>query len=197
MIRHARAAAQTALPWTFRYPRARMTVRVVKVKRDEKLTWASRSYASMLFRGLRGSLHALRGARAALTRRRYPDSAAPLAPGFRGAPVLVSDAGVPRCVGCQRCESSCPAKCIAVTPGPELEGGPPDRFDLDMARCMFCGLCAEVCPEGAIVMSDVFALAGLSRRETAYEMEELLVPASALADRIASAGQRNTEGEPS
>ena len=162
-----------------------MTVRVVKVKRDEKLDWASRSYAWMLFRGLWGSLRAFKGGAGEAARERYPEAPAPVASGFRGAPVLVGDAGVPRCVGCQRCELACPARCISVTPGPDPDGGPPDRFDLDMARCMFCGLCAEACPEGAIVMSDVFALAGHTRRETTYRLGELLVPAGALARRIA------------
>ena len=172
-----------------------MTVRVVKVKRAEKLTFLERLYIPMIVQGLvitarhffKNLGGYLRGKPTTFVVQ-YPEERVDFADAFRGMPVLVQlDNGQPRFVACGLCEFACPTDCITIVPG-ELHGAGieryPEAFQIDMSRCMFCGLCEEACPEEAIVMSREVEIGTFDREAMIFDKEKLLVPESLLKRRL-------------
>ena len=172
-----------------------MAVRVVKVKRHEKLGWVERLYLPMIFKGLwTTSAHFFRNLGGYVRGKpetfvvQWPEEQVDYPDAFRGMPVLVQlDNGQPRCVACGLCEFACPTDCITIVPG-ELEGAGieryPEEFDIDMSRCMFCGLCEEACPEEAIVMSRNVEIAAFDRETMLYHKDQLMVPETLLKRRL-------------
>ena len=172
-----------------------MTVRVVKVKRAEKLTFLERLYVPMIVQGLvTTARHFFKNLGGYLRGKpttfvvQYPEERVDYADAFRGMPVLVQlDNGQPRCVACGLCEFACPTDCITIVPG-ELHGAGieryPEAFQIDMSRCMFCGLCEEACPEEAIVMSREVEIGSFDRDAMIFDKEKLLVPESMLKRRL-------------
>jgi NADH-quinone oxidoreductase subunit I len=172
-----------------------MAARVVKVKREEKLTWLERLYVPMIVKGLwttaghffRNLFGYIRGKPVTFVVQ-YPEERVDYADAFRGMPVLVQlDNGQPRCVACGLCEFACPTDCITIVPGELREAGIeryPEVFEIDMSRCMFCGLCEEACPEEAILMSREVELATFDRGSMIYDKERLLVPGHLLKRRL-------------
>jgi NADH-quinone oxidoreductase subunit I len=172
-----------------------MTARVVKVRRDDKLTWLERLYVPMIVQGLRTTAqHFFRNLFGYLRGKpttfvvQYPEERVDYADAFRGMPVLVQlDNGQPRCVACGLCEFACPTDCITIVPA-ELPGAGieryPEQFDIDMSRCMFCGLCEEACPEEAIVMSREVEISTFTRGDMLFQKEQLLVPEPQLKRRL-------------
>ena len=172
-----------------------MAARVVKVRREDKLTWVERLYLPLILKGLWTTAgHFFRNLGGYLKGKpttfvvQYPEERVDYADAFRGMPVLVQlDNGQPKCVACGLCEFACPTDCITIVPG-ELEGAGieryPDVFEIDMSRCMFCGLCEEACPEEAIVMSREVELASYQRESSLYHKEQLLVPENLLKRRL-------------
>jgi NADH-quinone oxidoreductase subunit I len=172
-----------------------MAARVVKVRREEKLTWLERLYVPMIAVGLATTArHFFRNLGGYLRGRpvtfvvQYPEERVDYADAFRGMPVLVQlDNGQPRCVACGLCEFACPTDCITIVPG-ELPGAGieryPEAFQIDMSRCMFCGLCEEACPEEAIVMSREVEISTFDRDSMIFDKEKLLVPEAMLKRRL-------------
>jgi len=172
-----------------------MAVRVVKVKRHEKLGWVERLYLPMIAKGLwTTSRHFFRNLGGYVRGKpetfvvQWPEEQVDYPDAFRGMPVLVElDNGQPRCVACGLCEFACPTDCITIVPG-ELEGAGieryPEEFDIDMSRCMFCGLCEEACPEEAIVMSRNVEISAFDRETMLFRKSDLLVPETLLKRRL-------------
>ena len=154
-----------------------MAVRVVKVKRHEKLDPAELLNLGGYVRGKPETFVV-----------QWPEEQVDYPDAFRGMPVLVQlDNGQPRCVACGLCEFACPTDCISIVPG-ELEGAGieryPEAFDIDMSRCMFCGLCEEACPEEAIVMSRNVEVGSFDRETMLFDKQALLVPEKLLERRL-------------
>lgn len=172
-----------------------MAARVVKVRREEKLTFVERLYVPLIVKGLwttaghffRNLGGYVRGEPTTFVVQ-YPEERVDYADAFRGMPVLVQlENGQPKCVACGLCEFACPTDCISIVPG-ELEGAGieryPEVFEIDMSRCMFCGLCEEACPEEAIVMSREVEIAAFGRDALVFDKPRLLVPEPLLKRRL-------------
>ena len=173
-----------------------MVVRVIKVRRKERLGWRQRTYLPMIAKALSVTAgHFFRNLRGFVTGSdrsdfvvQYPEERVDYPDAFRGMPVLVAlENGQPRCVACGLCEFACPTDCITIVPG-ELESAGieryPEEFDIDMSRCMFCGLCEEACPEEAIVMSRHVEIATYDRAAMLHHKQDLLVPEPDLKRRL-------------
>jgi NADH-quinone oxidoreductase subunit I len=172
-----------------------MAARVVKVRRDEKLTWVERLYLPLIVKGLwTTARHFFRNLGGYLKGKpttfvvQWPEERVDYPDAFRGMPVLVQlENGQPKCVACGLCEFACPTDCITIVPA-ELEGAGieryPDVFEIDMSRCMFCGLCEEACPEEAIVMSREVEIASFGREAMLFDKAKLLVPEPLLKRRL-------------
>jgi len=126
---------------------------------------------------------------------------------IRGMPVLVTDEGELRCVGCALCAEICPSQCIRLAPIPAggsarggegiaAPAGAIESFEIDMARCFYCGLCEEACPADALVMSPLVEIAAANRQDLVFGLEALRVPASLLAGRTAAANPMEAPAGP-
>lgn len=105
----------------------------------------------------------------------YPDEKLDLPVGYRGLPVLLSDAdGNLKCVSCELCAKACPVNCIEIIShrGPDKKKVL-DVYDLDSTWCMYCGLCVEACPFDAMAMSDQYELADYNLSNLVYDKERL------------------------
>jgi len=102
---------------------------------------------------------------------RYPEQRLPLAPGFRGAPLLVLDEQNhrARCVGCGVCVRACPQGVIKLETSTAPDGSRLVKsYEVELIRCLFCGLCEDACPFGALKMSEWFELAAYNRYSVRY-----------------------------
>ena len=161
-----------------------MTVRVVKVKRQEKLGLVERLYVPMIVKGLWvTSAHFFRNLAGFITGKRehsfvveYPEERVDYPDAFRGMPVLVQlDNGQPRCVACGLCPQGCPSNCIRLVPGEGENGNRyPLIYEIDEFRCVFCGYCQEVCPEEAIHVGVHYENSEYSRAGFVYDLERLM-----------------------
>lgn len=113
---------------------------------------------------------------------------------YRGRPVLVEEAGKPRCVSCNLCARACPPMAISMK-SHDIGGAKerePEWFEINMLRCIYCGFCEEVCPEEAIIMSKEYDMTFHTRDEAVFGMDRLLIPKERLKDRLDwLAAQRN------
>lgn len=105
----------------------------------------------------------------------YPDEKLDLPVGFRGLPVLLSDAdGTLKCVSCELCAKACPVNCIEIQSHRGADKKKVlDVYNLDSTWCMYCGLCVEACPFDALAMSDQYELADYDLRNLVYDKERL------------------------
>lgn len=109
--------------------------------------------------------------------RQYPLEMPDVKVGFRGQHALVRDeeTGLSKCIGCMRCATVCPSRCIRISYD-ENESG--QRFiktyDIEALRCVYCGYCEEVCPVNAIALTEVFEYAGWDRESIFFDLDQLL-----------------------
>ena len=109
--------------------------------------------------------------------RQYPKEKPPMYPGFRGQHALVRDplTKESKCVGCMRCVTVCPSRCIRIRCHAQDDGTQQvESYSIEALRCVFCGYCVEVCPVGAITMTEVFEYATYDRADILFDKEALL-----------------------
>ena len=109
--------------------------------------------------------------------RQYPEEKPPMYLGFRGQHALVRDpaTGDSKCVGCMRCVTVCPSRCIRIRCQEQDNGSQlMTSYSIEALRCVFCGYCVEVCPVGAITMTEVFEYASYERESIFFDKEALL-----------------------
>jgi len=109
--------------------------------------------------------------------RRYPEEKRPVPVGFRGLHALTRNpaTGEARCVGCGLCAAICPSECIHIytSDGPE-NTKIVDRYEIEVLRCLYCGLCVEACPFSAVVLTEHYEYADVSRQALYMNKERLL-----------------------
>ncbi len=83
--------------------------------------------------------------------------------------------GKSRCVACYMCQTACPMPSLFRIEAVQLPDGRKKvtRFDMNLLNCLFCGLCVDACPVGCLTMTDLYELAGYSRRDEVLNMEKL------------------------
>ena len=56
------------------------------------------------------------------------------------------------CVGCGKCESTCPVEAIEVAEMGPIVRGEVDisKIDIDEDKCVLCGMCGGICPVNAL-----------------------------------------------
>ncbi len=83
--------------------------------------------------------------------------------------------GKSRCVACYMCQTACPMPSLFRIEAVQLPDGRKKvvRFDMNLLNCLFCGLCVDACPVGCLTMTDLYELAGYSRRDAIVRMERL------------------------
>jgi NADH-quinone oxidoreductase subunit I len=109
--------------------------------------------------------------------RQYPDEKPPMYPGFRGQHALVRDPVTQdsKCIGCMRCVTVCPSRCIHIRSDKDARGKEVvESYAIEALRCVFCGYCVEVCPVGAITMTEVFEYSTYERKSLYFDKEALL-----------------------
>lgn len=108
----------------------------------------------------------------------YPHEMPVVRRGFRGQHAMVRNpkTGQARCIGCMKCVSVCPSRCIHVHAGkdPETNRRVVDRYDVDALRCVYCGFCAEICPVNAIILTEVFSYSAQNREALHWDLPHLL-----------------------
>jgi NADH-quinone oxidoreductase subunit I len=129
----------------------------------------------------------------------YPDGPGPLRGAkfqerFRGKHQLQRDEnGLEKCVACFLCAAACPSNCIYIEAAENTEEvriSSSERYakvyNIDYNRCIFCGYCVEACPTDAITHGHGFELATLNATTLVMRKEDMLVPAPAPTDAIAT-----------
>jgi NADH-quinone oxidoreductase subunit I len=152
---------------------------------ERKLNFWERMYLPEVFRGLGYSARKTALPTYAVE---YPEEQWYPTDAFRGRPVLVEEAGRPRCVACGLCARVCPPLCISMQAHEvtdDIKEREPEWFEINMLRCIYCGFCEEVCPEEAIVMSKEYDLTFQHRDEAIFGLDRLLIPEELLTDRLA------------
>jgi NADH-quinone oxidoreductase subunit I len=83
--------------------------------------------------------------------------------------------GKSRCVACYMCQTACPMPTLFRIEAVQMPDGTKKvvRFDMNLLNCLFCGLCVDACPVGCLTMTDLYELAGYSRRSAVLKMDKL------------------------
>jgi len=91
---------------------------------------------------------------------------------YRGMLALtVKDDGSLQCDSCGLCQDYCPADCIHIVPGKNVEA--PKAFEIEILRCVFCGFCEEACPIDAIRLTSEVPKAGHAEQDWMVGISEL------------------------
>ncbi len=160
-----------------------MATKTVRTTSTERLSFWEKLYLPEIAKGLGLTLKQMFQPKFT---REYPEERFEPVASYRGRPVLVQEEYGERCVACGLCSRVCPAIAIEVQAAETTMDKEryPVLFEINMLRCIFCGFCEEVCPEEAIVMSKDYELVFSRPEDAIFGKDKLLVPASALQDRL-------------
>ncbi|MCS7203696.1 MAG: NADH-quinone oxidoreductase subunit I [Thermodesulfovibrio sp.] len=106
----------------------------------------------------------------------YPYERREIYPGFRGKHALVRDpfSGDEKCIGCMRCATVCPSKCIYIKREKIENKMIVIDYVIDASRCVFCAYCVEACPVCALILSEDFEYSTYNKEELVFNKEKLL-----------------------
>ena len=108
----------------------------------------------------------------------YPNEMPNVRLGFRGQHALVRDekTGKSKCIGCMRCATVCPSRCIHIRFDKDKQSGARTvtSYRIEALRCVYCGYCEEVCPVNALALTEIFEYAAYDRQAIDYDQEQLL-----------------------
>jgi len=98
----------------------------------------------------------------------YPEQKLPVAKGFRGQHVLLTDPHSEQlCICCGSCVNICPVNCIEIKFEQAKETSKRKRdlieYNVDLTKCLFCNLCAEICPEFCIILGPKYEYSDITR----------------------------------
>ncbi len=114
----------------------------------------------------------------------YPKEHLPMAPRYKGFPVLMWDAGVgePYCTGCMVCIRNCPTQCMTAVmmdnplhaEGKSTRRKIVETFEINLGRCILCAICVDVCNFDAIEMGHDHELSVYERNANRVDLRVLL-----------------------
>ncbi|GAB6184486.1 NuoI/complex I 23 kDa subunit family protein [Thermodesulfovibrio hydrogeniphilus] len=106
----------------------------------------------------------------------YPFERRKVYEGFRGRHALVRDpfSGNDKCIGCMRCTTVCPSRCIFIKREKTEKGMVVTDYIIDASRCIFCAYCVEACPVCALVLTEDYEYSSYDRKELIFNKEKLL-----------------------
>ncbi|MBI5543172.1 MAG: 4Fe-4S binding protein [Deltaproteobacteria bacterium] len=111
----------------------------------------------------------------------YPFVKVQMPPDFRGKMVFLAE----KCIGCKLCAKDCPSNALAINKVGDK------RFEavFDLDKCIYCGQCIDSCNKDAIVSSEDFELAALSRDSLKFTFHAPPAPPPSAAPPAAAAPQ--------
>lgn len=106
----------------------------------------------------------------------YPFEKRKVHEGFRGKHALVRDPflGDDKCIGCMRCTTVCPSKCIHIKREKRENKMVVIEYIIDASRCIYCAYCVEACPVCALVLTEDYEYSSYRRDNLVFNKEQLL-----------------------
>lgn len=106
----------------------------------------------------------------------YPFERRKIHDGFRGRHALVRDpfTDKDKCIGCMRCTTVCPSRCIYIKREKTENKMVVTDYIIDASRCIFCAYCVEACPVCALVLTEDFEYSSYTRNNLIFNKEQLL-----------------------
>lgn len=106
----------------------------------------------------------------------YPFERRKIHDGFRGKHALVRDPsdGNHKCIGCMRCSSVCPSRCIFIKKEKIENKIVVTDYIIDASRCIYCAYCVEACPVCALVLTEDYEYSSYRRENLIFNKEHLL-----------------------
>ncbi|MCX7723734.1 MAG: NADH-quinone oxidoreductase subunit I [Thermodesulfovibrio sp.] len=106
----------------------------------------------------------------------YPFERRKVHEGFRGRHALVKDpfTETDKCIGCMRCTTVCPSKCIYIKREKRENKMVVIDYIIDASRCIYCAYCVEACPVCALVLTEDYEYSSYKREELIFNKEKLL-----------------------
>jgi len=106
----------------------------------------------------------------------YPLERREVYDGFRGRHALVRDPFTEndKCIGCMRCSTVCPSRCIYIKREKRENKMVVVDYIIDASKCIYCAYCVEACPVCALVLTEDYEYSSYTRKELIFNREQLL-----------------------
>lgn len=106
----------------------------------------------------------------------YPFERRKVHEGFRGRHALVRDpfTGKDKCIGCMRCTTVCPSRCIYIKREKTENKMVVIDYIIEASRCIYCAYCVEACPVCALVLTEDYEYSQCKIENLVFDKERLL-----------------------